>query len=162
MDAGYASQIQRCENQLKDFLTEALSGTVGDFTRRAIPNKWSAHENLAHVARYHEIFLQRMDRILNEDHPLFSRYRAEEDPEWELWRQKSYRDLLDRLAVLREQLVSKVRSLSDQDFRRVGEHPKFGQLELSQWLEFFLVHEGHHLYLIFQQVRMLMLKEASS
>jgi hypothetical protein len=28
-------------------------------------------------------------------------------------------------------------------------------MELSQWLEFFLVHEGHHLYLIFQQVKML-------
>ncbi len=162
MDAGHASQIQRCENQFKGFFTEALSGAVGDFTRRAIPDKWSAHENLAHLARYHEIFLQRMDRILNEDHPLFSRYRAEEDPEWELWRQKSYRGLLDRLAGLREQLVLKLKSLSDQDFQRLGVHPKFGELELSQWLEFFLVHEGHHLYLIFQQVRTLMQNRVSS
>lgn len=150
MDRAYSSQIQRCESQLSDFLFQMLDLT-GDFNRRTVPDKWSAQENLAHLARNHEIFLQRMDRILNEDLPVFSRYRAEEDPEWELWRQRTYRDLLDRLPVLREQLVLKLKSLSDQDFQRAGIHPKFGGLELSQWLEFFLVHEGHHLYLIFQQ-----------
>jgi hypothetical protein len=161
MDAGYASQIQRCENQLRDFFTEVLYVT-GDFTRRVNAEKWSAHENLAHLARYHEILLEKIERILNEDRPVFSRYRAEEDSEWEVWRQRTYRDLLDRLAVLREQLVLKLKSLSDQEFERVGVHPRFGEMQLSQWLEFFLVHEGHHLYLIFQQVRMLMQKEAPS
>lgn len=161
MDRAYSSQIQRCESQLSDFLFQMLDLT-GDFHRRTVPDKWSAQENLAHLARYHEIFLQRMDRILNEDRPVFSRYRAEEDPEWELWRQRTYRDLLDRLPVLREQLVLKLKSLSDQDFQRAGIHPKFGELELSQWLEFFLVHEGHHLYLIFQQVRVLAQKKTLS
>lgn len=156
MDAGYASQIQRCENQLKDFFTEVLSGVFGDFSHRLTPDKWSAHENLGHLARYHEIFLERIDRILNEDRPVFSRYRAEEDPVWEVWQQRTYRDLVDRLAALREQLVLKLKSLSAQDFERVGVHPKFGEMRLSQWLEFFLVHEAHHLYLIFQQVRILM------
>jgi DinB superfamily len=162
MDVGYASQIQRCENQLKDFFTEVLSGVFGDFSHRLTPDKWSAQENLAHLARYHEIFLERIDRILNEDHPVFSRYRAEEDTEWQIWQQRQYSDLLERLAALREQLVLKLKSLSDQDFQRVGVHPKFAELELSKWLEFFLVHEGHHLYLIFQQVRTLMQKQASS
>jgi phytoene dehydrogenase-like protein len=161
MDRAYASQIQRCENQLGDFLSQVLYVT-SDFTRRVFPDKWSAQENLAHLARYHEIFLERIDRISNEDHPALPRYRAEEDPEWEVWRQRPYRDLIGRLATLREQLVLKLKSLSDQDFKRVGVHPKFSEMELSQWLEFFLVHEGHHLYFIFQQVRMLMQKEASS
>lgn len=155
MDPRYASQIQRCETQLNGFFREVLSGVSADLTRRMLPNKWSAHENLAHLARYHEVFLQRINRILNEDKPVFGRYRAEDDPEWESWRQRSHRDLLDRLATMREQLVLRLKSLSDQDFQRGGVHPKFGEIQLSQWLEFFLVHEGHHLYLIFQQVRML-------
>ncbi|HWG50568.1 MAG TPA: DinB family protein, partial [Candidatus Acidoferrales bacterium] len=150
-----ASQIQRCETQLNGFFREVLSGVSTDLTRRMLPNKWSAHENLAHLARYHEVFLQRINRILNEDKPVFGRYRAEDDPEWEFWRQRSHRDLLDRLATMREQLVLRLKSLSDQDFQRGGVHPKFGEIQLSQWFEFFLVHEGHHLYLIFQQVRML-------
>jgi hypothetical protein len=162
MDPRYASQIQRCQTQMKDFITEVLSGVPGDLTQRAIPDKWSAHENIAHLARYHEIFLERVERILNENKPLFARYRAEEDPEWDIWRQRSSHDLLDRVAIVREQLVSKLKSLSDQDFHRVGIHLRFGEMPLSNWLEFFLVHEGHHLYLIFQQVRMLLQKPASS
>lgn len=156
MDPGYASQIQRCENQLRDFFTEVMSGMFGDFTRRAIRDKWSAQENLAHLGRYHEIFLERVNRILSEDKPVFAQYKAEEDPDWKIWRQCPYRDLIDRMARLREQVVVKLRSISDQDFQRVGVHPKFGEMELSQWLEFFLMHEEHHLYLIFQQVRMLL------
>jgi uncharacterized damage-inducible protein DinB len=140
---------------MKDFFTRVLSGVSGDLTRRTIRDKWSAHENLAHLARYHEIFLERIGRILNEDKPAFSRYRAEKDPDWAKWQKRPYLDLMDTTAELRERLVSKLRSLSDHDFRRIGVHPTFGEMELSQWLEFFLVHEGHHLYLIFQQVKML-------
>lgn len=155
MDSGYASQIQRCENQLRDFIREMLSGVSDDFTPRAVPDKWSVHENLAHLARYHEIFLERIDRMLNEHKPAFNRYRAEEDPDWGKWQKRSYPELMDALPKLREKLVAKLKSLSEQDFQRIGIHPRFGPMELSQWLEFFLVHEGHHLYLVFQQVRML-------
>lgn len=155
MDSRYASQIRRCENQLRDFFREVLSGESGDFTHRAVPDKWSVHENLAHLARYHEIFLERIDRMLKEDKPAFRSYRAEGDPDWGNWQKRSYADLVDALPKLREKLVAKLRSLSAQDFQRIGIHPRFGGMELSQWLEFFLVHEGHHLYLIFQQVRTL-------
>lgn len=155
MDSRYASQIQRCENQLKDFFREALSGVSGDFTPRAVSDRWSVHENLAHLGRYQEIFLERIDRMLNEDKPAFSRYRAEEDPHWGTWQKRSYSELTDALPKLREKLVAKLKSLSEKDFHRIGIHPRFGPMELSQWLEFFLVHEGHHLYVIFQQVKML-------
>lgn len=52
---------------------------------KPIAGKWSAHEQLAHLARYHQIFLQRIDRILSEQAPEFSRYRAEDDPDWPAW-----------------------------------------------------------------------------
>jgi hypothetical protein len=29
---------------------------------------------------------------------------------------------------------------------RKGFHPSFGALTIPQWLEFFLLHEAHHLY----------------
>jgi uncharacterized damage-inducible protein DinB len=155
MDAPYASQILRCEHQLADFFRGVLPGSLNDLSRRAIPDKWSAQENLAHLARYHEIFLERIDRMLSSTRPVFARYRAEQDPEWEPWKCRSYSELIQALSELRVQLVIKLKSLSERDFHRVGVHPRFGEMALSQWLEFFLVHEGHHLYLVFQQVRIL-------
>jgi uncharacterized damage-inducible protein DinB len=115
--------------------------------------KWSAHEQLAHLARYHQIFLQRIDRILAEDAPGFPRYRAEGDPEWPAWSGLPTSQLLAQISSMRAKLMARLRSLSEEDFERTGVHPKFGEMSLSLWLEFFLVHEAHHLYMVLQLVR---------
>jgi hypothetical protein len=54
---------------------------------------------------------------------------------------------------MRAKLMARLLSLSEEDFERTGVHPKFGEMTLSQWLEFFLVHEAHHLYVVLQLVR---------
>lgn len=120
---------------------------------QAIPGKWSANENLAHLGRYHEIFLERIERILTEENPEFSRYRAEDDPHWEAWRTLAYKEVAEKLAGLREMLVARLKTLTKADYKRTGIHPKFGEMTLALWLEFFLVHEAHHLYVVLQQVR---------
>jgi uncharacterized damage-inducible protein DinB len=148
------SRLQRCETQLRDFLGEALAGIpVEKILERVIPGKWSAHENLAHLGRYHEIFQERIERILTEPNPVFTRYRAEDDPRWEAWRMLAHKEVAEKLASLREQLVTKLKSLTAEDYARTGIHSKFGKMTLALWLEFFLVHEAHHLYAVLQQVR---------
>jgi uncharacterized damage-inducible protein DinB len=149
------SRLQRCETQLRDFLDEALRGVpVEMILEQAVPGKWSANENLAHLGRYHEIFLERIERILAEENPAFSRYRAEDDPQWEAWRTLAYKEVAEKLASLREMLVARLKALSAADYKRTGTHSKFGEMSLSLWLEFFLVHEAHHLYVVLQQVRL--------
>jgi hypothetical protein len=41
-----------------------------------------------------------------------------------------------------------VTSLSDQELGRAGTHPVLGALAIPEWLEFFLLHEAHHLYVV--------------
>lgn len=123
-----------------------------------MPGKWSAHEQLAHLARYHQIFLQRIDRILAEQAPVFSRYRAEDDPEWPAWTSLPTPQLLVRISSMRAKLMARLRSLNEEDFERTGVHPTFGAMGLSLWLEFFLVHEAHHLYVVLQLVRKLVIE----
>ncbi|MGC2697619.1 MAG: DinB family protein [Candidatus Angelobacter sp.] len=147
-------RIQRCETQLRDFLAAALNGVSEDaLSVKAVPGKWSAHEQLAHLARYHQIFLQRIDRILTEQAPQFPRYRAEDDPDWASWSGLPTQQVLVRLSAMRSKLMARLRSLSEEDFKKTGVHPKFGVMDLSLWLEFFLVHEAHHLYVMLQLVR---------
>lgn len=154
MNINNSSRLQRCETQLRGFLDEALRGIpVEKVLEPAIPGKWSANENLAHLARYHEIFLDRIERVLSGENPGFARYRAEEDPKWDAWKGLSYKEVAGKLAELREKLVTRLKSLSDSDYERTGTHPKFGEMTLALWVEFFLVHEAHHLYAVLQQVR---------
>jgi len=149
-----SSRLQRCETQLQDFLDAALQGVpLETLAASVVPGKWSAHEQLAHLARYHQIFLQRIDRILAEQAPEFSRYRTEDDSEWPAWRDLPAQQLLVRISSMRAKLMARLRSLREEDFERTGVHPKFGEMNLSLWLEFFLVHEAHHLYVVLQLVR---------
>ncbi len=137
-----------------DCLATVLAGTSeGALERKPIPDKWSAKENLAHLARYHEVFLDRLRQILKQDRPELSRYKAEDDPQWPNWRGLPASEVMERLRRLRAQLVAQVEGLSDGDLNRIGRHSRFGEMALAQWLEFFLLHEAHHLLLVMQRVR---------
>src|SRR5215813_2851538 len=152
MNSADLSRIQRCETQLKDFLAELLNKVPLDtLSQVTVAGKWSAREHLAHLARYHEVFLERLERMLADSAPVFARYRAEDDPAWEAWRQLSSEQILSRLDTLRRKVVSRLQGLSEDDFQRTGIHPRLGKMKLSMWLEFFLVHEGHHLYAVLMQ-----------
>jgi len=147
------SCADRLRTQL-ECLPTLLAGTAeAALQRRPIADKWSAKENLAHLARYHEVFLERMRRILNEDQPLLERYRAEDDPRWPQWAALPPAEVWGRLRHLRGQLLVEVEGLSDDDIGRIGRHARFGPMTLALWLEFFLLHEAHHLLAVMQRVR---------
>jgi hypothetical protein len=114
--------------------------------RRPPSGKWSAHEHLAHLGRHHAVMLERLERILNERQPQLERYRAEDDPEWPEWAACSTREVLERLTTLRHELIAKVEALSPEELAREAQHPLFGWMAIPQWLDYFLLHEAHHLY----------------
>jgi hypothetical protein len=111
-------------------------------------DQWSAHENLAHLARHHQVFLERVHRILNESEPELGQYRAESDASWPEWSSLSTEEVQSRLRSLRKELSLLLVELSEEELSRAGIHPLFGKMSLARWLEFFLLHEAHHLYLV--------------
>jgi hypothetical protein len=120
---------------------------------RPAPGKWSAREQLAHVARMHEVMRERLDRILAEPEPRLARYRAEEDAEWPSWAALPLAEVTARLPALRAGLVEAVAAIPPAGLERRGTHGAFGAMTIPLWLEFFLLHEGHHLYSAMQLVR---------
>ncbi|WP_245575143.1 hypothetical protein [Meiothermus rufus] len=50
------------------------------FRRRSLPDKWSAHENFAHLAHFTLVTQERMARILREEAPLIERLRPDHEP----------------------------------------------------------------------------------
>lgn len=146
-------QLIRLKTQLASVDLLFTSANAERIDRRPASGKWSARENLAHIGRYHEIFLERLHRILTEQSPKFERYRAEEDPGWQEWQSRHFEEIRTRLAALRLNLIDKIAGLKPPDYGRTGIHPSFGKMTLSLWLEFFLVHEAHHLYAILQRLR---------
>ena len=147
------SQLVRLKAQLASVDVLFAGASPERIDRQPVSGKWSARENLAHIGRYHEIFLERVRRILAETSPQFARYRAEEDPGWQEWASKPFEEVRNQLTALRLRVIDKIAGLQAADYARVGIHSTFGEMTLSLWLEFFLVHEAHHLYVILQRIR---------
>jgi uncharacterized damage-inducible protein DinB len=147
------SQLVRLKTQLASVDVLFAGASPERIDRRPASGKWSARENLAHIGRYHEIFLERVRRILAETSPQFARYRAEDDPGWQEWASKPFEEVRNQLSALRMNLIDTIAGLQASDYARVGVHSAFGEMTLSLWVEFFLVHEAHHLYVILQRIR---------
>jgi uncharacterized damage-inducible protein DinB len=137
---------ERLRTQLESLATVLAGASMDAISRPPASGKWSAHEHLAHLARHHEVMLERLRLILNEDRPNLPRYRAENDPEWARWRSLPLDEVLSLLKAQRAEIVRLVDGLDEEDVARVGVHPALGPLNLGEWIEVFLLHEGHHLY----------------
>ena len=136
----------RLETQLDalDLFIDTLDADA--LTQRPPSDKWSIREHIAHMGRYHEVFQMRMRRVLDEDRPNLGRYSAEGDPEFSNWLGLSPSGAVQRLKQRRTDLISFVQGLSAEQLARTGVHPVLGEMDIVLWLEFFLLHEAHHLY----------------
>lgn len=123
---------------------------------------WSAKENVAHLARHAHVFLERMERILREDRPNLGAYRPETDPEWPLWRALPLDEALRRLHAARARLLAWVDGLSEEETRKIGVHPRLGEWDVRRWLDFFLLHEAHHLYFMVRRLGQAQRRRSSS
>lgn len=142
------STLRRLETQ-HEVIPVLLSGAAPEAVLlRPRSGKWSAHENLAHLARHHALFLERLNRIVAENAPELDRYRAEDDSEWPEWSRLPLDEVLTRINALRQEIIHVIKGLSSEETNRTGIHPLFGEMSLSLWIEFFLLHEAHHLYVV--------------
>jgi hypothetical protein len=136
----------RLAHQLASFRSRVADADPRDLAQAPPSGKWSALQNLAHVGRHHEIMLDRLARVLAEDAPAFPPYREADDAGWTEWEALPPEALWPRLLERRRALLDWTARLSPEQAARTGVHARFGPMDVSGWLEFFLVHEAHHLY----------------
>ena len=147
------SSATRLAHQL-ECLPALLEGAAPSaLERRTRSGKWSVQENLAHLARHHVVVLERVRKVLAEERSALPRYAAEDDGEWPAWAALPLSEILRRLAALRSELTALVSGLSDAQLARTGVHPTLGEMALPLWIEFFLLHEAHHLYVVMKRAR---------
>ena len=131
-------------------LAELIKGlTEEQLKQRANPAKWSAFENIVHLASYQPVFYKRLQLIEQQDNPAFERYVADNDPVFQQYAERSLKELLENLTTERFLINNHIFQLSETVLRRHGTHPLYGSFSISQWSDFFLLHEAHHLFTIF-------------
>ena len=148
-----SSIVTRLQHQHRS-IRELIGKLPDEVLRRTIiPGKWSAHAHIAHLAAYQPVFIDRLDRIDRESSPVFGRYVAEEDPLFPAYLERSAGSLLDSIDTDRGRILSFLEQRGEPLLAKTATHQRFGLLTVTDWTEFFLLHEAHHLYTLFALVR---------
>lgn len=116
------------------------------------PGKWTAFENAAHIAAFHDVYTKRIERMLREEAPAFEPYVWQKDDVFTTFKSMSKEALLERYVQDRNSLIALVDAIPEEDMQRTGIHGVYGQFSIAQWLEMFVLHEAHHLFTIFQLI----------
>ncbi len=132
-------------------LTDMIDGFTDEQLRRqVVPGKWSIFENIVHLQTYQHIFITRVQQILEKENPSFERYTADTDPQFLEGCNKPTEEIWRDLFAVRELMAKEILEFPSTDYIKTGTHPVYGKLTLGQWLNFFLLHEAHHLLTIFK------------
>lgn len=146
----HPSLLCSLENQHKG-ISELIKGCSNEALKNRPPsNKWSVHENIAHLTCYQPVFLSRLMLMQEKANPSFSRYSANDDSGFESYVNKSMKELITMLEADRNKIISFLKPLRSEQLSRTGVHPRFGVLNIVEWSEFFVLHEAHHLFTVFQ------------
>ena len=117
---------------------------------RVAPDKWNIHETIAHLVCYQAMFTDRVVQALTEEVPFFPKYDADKDRDFKYWCTDDIQHLILQLFSDREKLVKLIAKITNEDANRIAMHKKYGSHNIVLWVEFFLLHEAHHIYQIFQ------------
>jgi hypothetical protein len=118
--------------------------------KRLGPDKWSIHEIIAYMCRYQYVFFNRIKEITSEVNPFFETYKPEEDVEFSFTAAKTTGSLLHEIYRIRQDIITVIENLADNQCLRFGTHAILGKMNLCQWVEFFLLHESNQLFKIFK------------
>lgn len=159
MPSSISTRLQYQHKCLID-LIEGLSDE--QIRRQVIVGKWSIFENIVHLQTYQHVFVARVKQMLEQDNPSFPRYTADADPLFHDNCGKSSREIMQDFITIRKEMAAGILSFNEADYSKTGQHPFFGKMNLLQWLNFFLLHEAHHLFTIFKLGAELKKEEANN
>lgn len=117
---------------------------------REEPNQWNIHEIVAHLVAYQQMYTDRVIQALEEEEPFFVKYDADSDSDYAYYKTSDLEHLLSQLISDRQKLTKLIGTLTDEQLNRIAMHKQYGSHNILQWTEFFLLHEAHHIYRIFQ------------
>ena len=154
MELPEATKIRlKTQYPLIDQLLKSLTEEQCD--REVLVDKWTIHQQLAHLVRYQEVFFERVQTIMSTFNALIPPYIVHEDEGFARVAQLPVSELLTNLNEMRQTINDFYFNLNSGELIRKGRHTQLGNFSIALWAEYFLLHEAHHIFQIFRMSNML-------
>jgi uncharacterized damage-inducible protein DinB len=112
---------------------------------------WTIAEHVSHLAQVQPMLLERMERFINEEHPVFVPYiPGEEEAEPETPPRMEMAAALNQFADTRLRQIALLETVVDDNgiWRRTATHPEYEAYTLYILTRHVLMHDHWHMYRI--------------
>jgi hypothetical protein len=130
-------------------LREAISGLSSIQLRIPTPpGVWSVLQVVCHLADFELVYADRMKRVVAEDRPTLFGGDPDVFAAKLAYAQRNVEEELDVIMSVRREVSRFLKTLSPDDFERIGQHSADGPLSLLRLLERISGHIPHHVSFI--------------
>jgi hypothetical protein len=128
-----------------DEVIKSLEGFSADsLVAHPIPGKWSACEIVHHLADSEMTSALRLRRLLVEDDPMIQGYDQEAFAVRLGYNQRDIAPALDALRAARATTAQVLAMMTDDDWKREGQHTESGRYTAEDWLKIYAAHAHDH------------------
>lgn len=106
---------------------------------------WTVAEHVSHLAQVQPMLLQRVERFLNEEHPVFVPYLPGKD-EPDTPARMSLTAALDQFADFRTRQLQLLEGADDAAWKKTATHPEYEAYSLYILARHVLMHDHWHMY----------------
>ena len=133
----YKDGYNEVSNALKDFPPEFLRD-------RPLPGKWTACEIIHHLADSESTSAFRLRKLLVEDQPVIKGYDQDQFAIRLKYNDRDTGPALEAFRAARATTAQLLEIMSDDDWRREGEHTESGRYTTEAWLTIYAEHAHNH------------------
>jgi hypothetical protein len=137
-------------------IREAVRGmTREQLLARPVPDKWSTLEVVCHIADFEIVGADRIKRVIAENQPTLQDGDEKAFAARLAYQSRELEEELQLIGSIRAQVARILRTLTDHDFSRGGNHTAAGRLTLQQLVERATNHVKHHVGFVAEKRRAL-------
>ena len=133
------------------FKLSSIPSQIGEAAKHAEgkpqpAGQWTLNMEIAHLA-YVEVAIwqARLKQIAAEDNPHWQWTEPPLESWWPLFESQPLEQLLATFAARRQETVNYLRGLPEDDWKRIGTHATFGQMDVAGLCARILEHDEEHL-----------------
>lgn len=116
--------------------------------RRPAHDRWSAHEHACHLALVHTLFLERLEHMLTDPHPIITPYDPGTQDADDRLLHLDLDQSLEQFVTDRAKLVERLRQLAPTDWERRAEHGEYSDYSVFIMFRHMALHDFLHAYRI--------------
>jgi hypothetical protein len=139
-----AALISKYKDGIK-VVTDALKGiSEKELDHSRAPGKWSSREIVHHLADSETTSANRLRRLLVEHQPYIQGYDQEEFARKLHYSKRPIAGAIKAFESARETTAELLQLMSEDDWKRTGEHSESGPYSVEKWLEIYAAHAHNH------------------